>query len=181
MNLPPKAPSALQSYQTILYNRALHPEFFALRDRRVILHGDYEFESWLMDGGHLLRFEFGGLCASELVSFQEDGLPDSGVVSAFLCAGERDFEHEFKEHGVKYMTTVQTETLSENLYAATFDEMIAHAEESGAMIQRWRDEVGRCLSIVDVQRFATETHTQAYHLLASGGIVLRTQTIFEHR
>ncbi len=181
MNLPSKAPSALQSYQTILYNRALHPEFFALRDRKVILQGDYEFEAWIMEGGHLLRFEHNGLCASELVSAQVDGLPDSGVVSAFMCAGEREFEHEFKEHGVRYMTTAQTETLSENLFAATSDEMRAHVAETGAMCHEWHDGVGRCLSIVDIQQFTTETHAQCYHLRAAGGIVLRTQTIFEHK
>ena len=56
-----------QSYQVVLYNRALHPELFDLRDRKVTTHGRYELESWLMPGNHVLRFGLGDLCLSELV------------------------------------------------------------------------------------------------------------------
>ncbi len=42
MNLPTK--NSLQSYQVILYHRALHPELFQLRGRKVVRHGDYELE-----------------------------------------------------------------------------------------------------------------------------------------
>lgn len=178
MSLPTK-PNNLQSYQAILYDRALHPELFPLRDRRVVAHDDYEAEAWIMAGAHLLRFEHKGLCACELVTDRETGLPENGVVTAFLCAGERDFEHSFKKDNVNYMTTVQTETLSENLYIATFDELHQYATEAHALIHQWQDECGRCLSIIDMQRYNGEIHAQSYHLMAQGGLVLRTQTIFE--
>ncbi|MCC6676988.1 MAG: DUF2617 family protein [Phycisphaerales bacterium] len=177
MNLPTK--NSLQSYQVVLYHRALHPELFQLRGRKVIRHGDYELESWVMSGSHLLRFEHKSLCASELVTDQDRNLPEGGVVTAFLCAGERDYEHAFKKDRVTYMTTVQTETLSDNLFAATYEEMLDFGRESGALTHAWEDESGRCLSMIDVQRYSTEVHAQAYHLIANGGIVLRTQTIFE--
>src|SRR5688572_11974601 len=121
MNLPVK--HSLQSYQMFLYGRALHPELFPLRRRKVVNHGRYELEVWAMDGAHLLRFEMGPLCACELLTAQEGRLPEHGVVSAFLAAGERDFEHRFEKDKVTYMTTIQTETLSENLYLATFEEI----------------------------------------------------------
>lgn len=179
MNLPTR-PSGVQSYQTVLYNKALHPELFSLKGRRVVAHGDYELEAWIMAGCHLLRFERTGLCLSELVTDQEDGLPDSGVVSTFQCAGERDFEHDFKKDGVNYMTTVQTETLSENVYLSTLREMRALVTESGCLAHAWNDAAGPCLSLIDTQRFKREVHAQCYHLVASGGFVLRTQSIFEH-
>lgn len=180
MNTQTTRSNSLQSYQTILYSRALHPELFQLRSRRVIKHGAYELEAWLTPGGHILRFEHGAVCASELLTDQERNLPTNGVVTAFLCAGERDYEHAFGKT-VTYMTTVQTETLSENLYAATFEEMLAFVRESGAMAHLWNDDAGQCLSIIDLQRYNREVHAQAYHLLAGGGIVVRTQTIFEHK
>ncbi|TVS01237.1 MAG: DUF2617 family protein [Phycisphaerales bacterium] len=176
---PQTKSNSLQSYQTILYDRALHPELFPLRERRVVRHGAYEAELWLMPGGHLFRFEFGTMCASELVTDQEGNLPDSGVLSAFLCAGERDFEHRFPKAKAGYMTTVQTETLSENLYMATYEEMMDHAREAEAMSFAWHDS-GPCLSVLDVQRYSREIHMQSYHLIAAGGVVLRTQSIFEH-
>jgi hypothetical protein len=173
--------NSLQSYQVVLYDRALHPELFQLRQRRVMTHGGYELESWVMRGAHALRFEYRGMCVTELVSDQEHGLPDSGVVAAFLCAGERDFDTSFERLKIGYMTTVQTEQLSENLYLATYEEMLDYASEVDAISHRWEDAAGPGLSMLDVQRFSKEIHIQSYHLVAAGGIVLRTQTIFEHQ
>ncbi len=178
MTVPAK--SNLQSYHVILYSRALHPELFPLRGRRVFKHGAYELEAWIMAGAHLLRFEHHNLCASELVTDQDTQVPQSGQVSAFLAAGEHEFEHQFPRERVVYMTSVQSEQLSENLYLATYDEMLALARLNDAVHLRWEDEAGRCLSVVDVQKYSKEVHAQCYHLVASGGVVLRTQTIFEH-
>jgi hypothetical protein len=180
MNLPTK-PNVLQTYQVVLYNRALHPELFPLKGRRVVKHGDYELEAWVMPGSHILRFEYKTLCACELLTDQDKNIPAAGVVTAFLCAGERDFEHKFPKDGVNFLTTVQTETLSENLYNATYNEMIDFAREMSALAHAWTDDGGKCLSIVDIQRYNREVHAQSYHLVASVGLVLRTQTIFEHR
>jgi hypothetical protein len=177
MNMPVK--HSLQSYQMLLYGRALHPELFPLRKRKVVKHGEYELEVWAMDGAHLLRFEMRSLCACELLTAQEGRLPEAGVVSAFLAAGERDFEHRFAKERVTYMTTIQTETLSENLYIATFDEILDYARASDSLIHRWEDDAGKCLSVIDTQKMNGEVHVQCYHLVAQGGVVIRTQTIFE--
>lgn len=172
--------TSLQTYQTILYKCALHPELFQLRGRRVVKHADYELEGWLMQGAHIFRFEHGTLCCSELVTDQEGGLPSGGVVTAFLCAGDRDYEHRFERAGITFMHSVQTETLSENLFDSTFREMQEFAREAGALSCEWDTEQGRNLSIIDLQRYGKEIHCQAYHLHANGGVVLRTQTLFEH-
>ena len=171
--------NCLATYQVVLYDRALHPELFQLKGRRVLTRPGYECECWLMAGGHLIRFKKPGLCAAELLVDREDGLPSSGVVSAFLAAGERDYEHLFEKEGVNYIHTVQTEQLSENLYIDTLAEMRDHAREVEGLLHEWDDEAGTNLSLVDLQRYNRELHAQSYHLLAQGGVVIRTQTIFE--
>ena len=179
MSMPVKG-NSLQSYQVLLYSRALHPELFPLRGRKVVRHGNYEFEVWVMEGAHLLRFEHATLCACELLTGQEGKLPEAGLVTGFLAAGERDFEHRFVRDRVTYMHTVQTETLSENLYVSTFDEILDYGRSAETLIHRWETEEGENLSMVDMQRFNKEIHAQCYHLIAQGGIVIRTQSIFEH-
>jgi len=62
----------------------------------------------------------------------------------------------------------------------TPDEMLDYARGTDALCHRWTDEAGECLSMIDTQRYNREIHAQAYHLIAQGGIVIRTQTIFEH-
>ncbi|HYE61291.1 MAG TPA: DUF2617 family protein [Phycisphaerales bacterium] len=179
MNLPTKT-NVLQTYQIILYNRALHPESMALKGRRVVKHGEYELEAWILPGTHMLRFDHRTLCVSELLTDQERTPPLQGQVSSFLCAGERDVEHRFPREKVTYMTSVQTETLSDSLYAASLEEMLDHARLNHSLSHTWDDEAGRCLSILDIQRMARQVHVQSYHLIASAALVLRTQTIFEH-
>ncbi len=170
-----------QAYQAILYDRALHPELFNLRSRRVHVSPRGELETWLMPGSHMLRFDRGDACASELLIDRENGLPEAGVISAFLCAGEHEFEHTFEQQKLTYMLSVQTESLSENLYAATMREMREHAAENESDAFAWTTEAGENLSLLDVQVYHDQVHVQAYHLIARGGFVLRSQSLFEHK
>ncbi len=172
--------SFLQTYQTTLYSRPLHPELFEILDTRSIRFGPYQFEAWIMAGRHMCRFEITSACACEVVSETSHGLPDTGIVESILCAGEREFEHRFTRSELSYMTSVQTEQLSPNLYLSTFEELDDFAREGDAMVHRWDDEIGPCMSILDMQRFAKELHLQSYHLIAREGLILRTQSLFEH-
>lgn len=169
----------LQAYQTVLYNRALHPELFTLAQRKRLESSEFEFEAWLTPGGHVLRFERGRICACELVSDQEDQLPAAGVVSALLCAGDREFEHAFERSDVRYMTSVQSETLTENLYLSTYEELSAFAGEQRAMTYARDTAAGPNLSFLDIETYSHEVQVDAYHMQAQGYLVLRTQTIFE--
>lgn len=180
MNAPIKSPS-LQAYRLVLYRRALHPELFDIRGRRTIDYGEYEFEAWIMPGSHLMRFQHDTTTATEFITDHDIPLNERGLIADIQCAGEKDHEHPFSDK-LNYLVTVQTETLPQNLYTATYRELVEFGEESGAMMHLWQNELGgRCASILDVQRFRKEVHAQAYHLLANGGIVVRSQTIFEHK
>ncbi len=178
MSTPAKSLS-LQTYRVVLYGRALHPELFKVRDRRVISHGGYDFEAWLMSGSHLMRFQTGETCATELTTDQEDGVPERGAIAVVPCAGEREHEQEFMGV-INYACSVQTEQLPESIYRATYEELLEFGRESDALIHEYLDDDGgRCASILDLQRYRNEVHGQAYHLQARGGLVLRTQSLFE--
>ncbi len=172
--------NALQSYQTIVYDRVLHPEWFDMVGRRQAGQRAWELEAWLTPGGHVLRFEHGEHRVSELVTYQEDNLPNRGVVLALPSLSEKDVEHEFSDLGITYYTGVTCETLSRNLYLTTLDEMREHIVENDSLHHYWEMGDGPCLSVLDMQAFSREVHVQSYHLLASSGVVVRTQTIFEH-
>lgn len=178
MNLQPK-PHGLLAFQTTIYGRALHPELFQLKGRKVLKHAGLELEAWLMPGGHLLRLQSGTSCLCELLLDQDKCAPEGGIVHSFLCAAEHDYEKSFDAAGVHYIHSIQTETLSETLFDATLEEMRLHAKEMQSLGYEWTDGAGRCLSAIDMQRYGRELHAQSYHLLASGGVVVRTQTIFE--
>jgi hypothetical protein len=171
--------TSLQAYHMVLFRNALHPEFFGIEGRRRIEHGPYEFEAWVFGGGHALRFETGGACLSEIVTERVEKLPERGHVASLPCAGERDHDAEFSDR-IVYMTSMQTETLSDHLYISTFNELREHGVDSGGLVTQWDDELGRPnLSVLDMQRYNREVHVQGYHLRSDCGLVLRTQSIFQ--
>lgn len=178
MTLVNKTPS-IQAYRLLLYQRPLHPELFGVHDRRIITQSDYELETWIMPGGHVLRFQAANQCLSEAVIDKDDSLPQRGLLQALPCLGEKDLEQTL-DGSIRYMTSIQTELLSDNLFAATLNEMKDFAQASEALWFQWSDADGALnLSVLDVQPYKREIHIQSYHLVGSATFVLRTQTIFE--
>ena len=176
---PKPAYGFLGNYQVLLYGRALHPEPFQLKARRVLKESAFEAEGWLMRGSHVLCFRRGFSRASELVTSQSRDLPTAGLVSGFLCNGEHEFNHNFGPESCAYYTSVQSENMNEAMFRATYDEMMDFGREKAALVHTFEDEKGSCLSMLDFEARANGVHIDAYHLLASGGIVLRTQSLFE--
>jgi hypothetical protein len=171
--------TSLQNYHMLAFRKALHPEFFGIESRQRVQHGDYETEAWIFRGGHSLRFTLNGFCMSEVVVEHIDQIPDRGLITALPCAGERDFEEKVAENLV-YMTTMQTETLSDHLYLGTYKEMMAHARDNDSLFAAWTDAAGKPnLSLIDVQHFRNEVHVQGYHLRSDCGLVLRTQSMLQ--
>ncbi|MSR40655.1 MAG: hypothetical protein EXS10_01970 [Phycisphaerales bacterium] len=171
--------ATLQNYHLLLFRKALHPEFFGIEGRRRVQHGEYETESWVFKGGHAVRFQLGGQTLCEVVYEHIDQIPDRGLIAALPCAGERDFEEKVAEN-LLYMTTMQTEQLSDHLYVGTYKELMQHARENNSLFSSWTDHCGKQnLSVIDVQRFRTEVHIQGYHLRSDCGLVLRTQSMLQ--
>ncbi len=171
--------TSLQNYHMLAFRKALHPEFFGIESRNRVEHADYETEAWIFRGGHSLRFQLNGFCLSEVVVEHIDQIPDRGLIAALPCAGERDFEEKVADNLI-YMTTMQTETLSDHLYLGTYKEMMQHARENDSLFSAWTDAAGKPnLSLIDVQHFQKELHVQGYHLRSDCGLVLRTQSMVQ--
>lgn len=179
MNLSSSKSSSLQSYNMLLYRTAIHPEFFQIAGRRRIEHNGYEFEAWVFKGGHVFRFQQEGSCATEVVTDSFERLPGKGLVTTLPCAGEKDHDAEINDRLV-FMTSIQTETLSDHLYNSTYLELVEHGRMCEGLMTMWNDEQGRHnLSMVDVQRYSDQMHVQAYHCRSDCSLVLRTQSIFQ--
>ena len=168
-----------QLFRLMVYQRALHPELLKLQGRWLYRHGDYEAECWITPSGHAVRFQVDKNTLTEVVIEKGDHLPELGLVHALPCLGEKDYQLDDNSH-IGYVTTVQTESLSENLYRATYLEMKDYADKSNALTHGWQSDDGTSnLSILDIQKFKREFHVQSYHLIGSSSMVLRTQSIFE--
>ena len=171
--------STTQIFHLMVYRRALHPELFDLRGRRCHRQGGYEAETWVAPGAHVVRYQVGRDALTEAVVECGDHLPETGLIHALPCIGEKEYELD-RAGPIGYFTTVQVESLTTNLFMATYREMADFALEGEALSHQWEDEEGRLnLSLLDVQKYKREFHLQSYHLLGSNCTVLRTQSIFE--
>ena len=171
--------SHTQMFRLMVYKRALHPELFELQGRRSCQQSTYEVEAWVVAAGHALRFQVDEVCLTEAVLESSDHLPETGLIHALPCLGEKEYELPV-DSNIGYVTTVQTEALTDNLYNATYREMRNVGLESDALFHAWTDPEGTpCLSLIDTQKYKREFHVQTYHLLGNSGVVLRTQSIFE--
>lgn len=171
--------TSLQAYHMMVYQNAIHPEFFQIEGRKRIAYAGYDYEGWVFRGGHALRFEYDDVCLVEVVTELPEKLPEKGLSALLPCAGERDHDAEFEEQ-VIYMTSMQTETLSDHLFLGTYNELREHAVECDCIVSEWDGDSGKPnLSVVDVQRYNREIHVQGYHMRSDCGLVLRTQSIFQ--
>jgi hypothetical protein len=173
--------SNTQIFRLMVYRRALHPELFELQGRRRHNQAEYEVESWIAPAVHVVRFGTEGQCITEAVLEDGDHLPEHGLIHALPCLGEKDYELD-DEGLLGYVTTVQTESLTDSLYSATHRELRELAAEPSALCHEWKDADGApCMSLLVSERYKREYHIQSYHLLGGSGMVLRTQSIFEVR
>ena len=171
--------SGLQPYSMLLYRGPIHPEFFSIAGRRQTTHPDFDFETWVFPGGHVIRFEHATTTLCEVVTDDVTDLPDRGLVTTMPCSGERDFEEIFGDR-ITFVTSIQTETLSDHLYLSTYQEMLEHGEDPACLMTTWQtDNNHPSLSLVEFQRYSDQVHVQAYHLRGDGLMVLRTQSILQ--
>jgi hypothetical protein len=178
-NVSPAKSSSPHAYAMLLYRRAVHPEFFGIEARRKVQHGDYEFEGWIFKGGHCIRFQYGAISFCEVVVDNPTSLPDRGLAGTLPCAGEHDHDEKITEE-INYMTSIQSESLSDHLYLGTYKEMLQHGRDSDSLMVAWSEPNGKQnLSLIDLQRFRNELHVQSFHLRAASGLVLRTQSMVQ--
>jgi hypothetical protein len=157
----------------------VHPEFFKIGGRRRMEQPNYEFEAWIHPGGHTFRFEFDGATVTEVVVPEGHTLPDRGMLSTIACIGEKDVEEVFSDR-ITYVTSIQTESLSDHLYLGSYREMLEHADRTDGLLLDIPAKGGLpSLSLIEFQRYADQIHTQSYHLVGDGGLVLRTQSILQ--
>jgi hypothetical protein len=166
------------TYSMALFRSAVHPEFFSIEERVEVQHNGYDFEGWLCKGGHVLRFEYEGICVTEIIFPEVGDLPDRGHVTTLVCAGERDHEQDFGDR-ITLINSMQIEFLPDHLFGDSFTELTDFAQEVNAKVIHYEDGKNRGLSILDVQRYNDQLHVQSYHLHSEHGTVLRTQSIFE--
>ena len=170
----------IQTHQLLLYRNPVHPEFFKIGGRIHMETATYEVEAWVHPGGHTVRFEFEGATVTEIVSPELQTLPERGVLTTIPCIGDKDFDEVYSDR-ISYVTSIQTENLSDHLYMSSYQEMLEHGQQQpDCLMMPGADNTGLpSLSVIELQRYADQVHIQSYHFCGKSGFVLRTQSILQ--
>lgn len=177
---PVQAQASLLAYRLLIFDRQVTPGLFNAQKTRSIRSDNYDFEMLVSHGSHLVQFGSRGHWLGESITPAEYPTTPVGCIESLPCLGERDHDGYFPGD-VRYIVTIQTENISENLYRSMLAEMIEFARSNNALCHRWTQSGSRMESgsFMDVQRLHNEVHFQAWHMDATTGLIVRSQTIFE--
>ena len=114
-----------------LYERALHPELFAVRATARAERPWYAATLCLCDAGHLVEFRAGGRTLTEVLAPRDFELPDRGKRVGRRLVGARledvRFDRDAAAPAVRYQAGHQAETLAADVFAHVTEELLADA------------------------------------------------------
>ena len=107
-------------------------------------------------------------------------MPERGLVASFRCRGEK--QHEYRhETGIRYMMNLQTELVSEKVYAKVHADLSSSADKRGVFVPfpQWGDGDLTPFTYIDFRANPRGLHVFAFHTFPEDLTVIKTQTLFE--
>ncbi|MFO0888995.1 MAG: DUF2617 family protein [Isosphaeraceae bacterium] len=107
-----------------VYERALHPEWFATRVHRRIPRGRWEADVRIIAGGHVVNFATGAVRLTEVLSGPETILPEPGLL---FHSGVRSERSARLESGgvVEYQSCFEVERVDPEVFRHLCAELVA--------------------------------------------------------
>ena len=166
----------------LLYSRPLHPELFdVVRDQRV-QRDDYLANVCITDTCHLIEWQHGKVCLTELVTTVDNPLPQKRRLLACRLRGERTETIQCAP-AVVYQTSVTVERLQPEVYSRIHDELESDSLRRG-IFHNFRPHDRLALSPIShiaIEARASGLLVQAFHTFPDDCTVLKTQSLFEFK
>lgn len=163
-----------------VYQRALHPDWFATRAHRRLAHKKWTADVRIVDGGHAITWSAGESRVSEVLSASDTALPDLGQLFRSPVRHERSTSLA-PGGGIQYQVCFEAERVDRLVFSHVCDELVLDASDH-CLIHRarasnrmapqplsyiWLDATTRRLSVFCVHTFPDEL------------ALVRTQSLFE--
>jgi hypothetical protein len=164
----------------LLYSRALHPELFRIYHQDALVKRHYEAQVWVTGLSHVVGFFHARAAMTEVIARADEGLPERGRLLTMAMRGSRDRKVDHI-NGIRFLTSVQVEKMSERLFARTHAELYAQASRNGIFVlfPEWAGGGLAPFSYVDYDAKVRHLHVFAYHAFPDELAIIKTQSIFE--
>jgi len=178
MMAPRGRQTAVSDLRLSVYLRALHPEFFDIREGRAFDGFAFDGHMWLIDVGHVVIFVDGPDAVTEVVARKDLELPKRGLARAADLTGER--EHRVEARGtLLYQMTYQVDACSVGRYVQEAEDLLASARSGHVYAEGPLAGPARAFSYAVPEPRGRGLLVHAWHGFPTERTILRTQTLIE--
>ena len=166
--------------QFSLFDRAIHPELFAIQLVREFSRHDFVVKLMLTEAGHALDIRHGNFICTEVLSQQSQMLPETRQIFVHRLAGERTERHQ-PAPNITYQSCFLLEKQPMEVFLHQQDELCRDGEKTGVFHRlQPPDRLGLSpLTFVDLQARPGSLSIHVYHTFPDEFAIVKTQTLID--
>lgn len=165
-----------------VFDRTLHPDWFATRGFRRIEQLGWEADLRIIDGGHAVVFRSGSIRLAEILSGPETTLPEAGLLFHSHLRRERSAVVR-PGGGIEYQSCLEVERVDREIFRHLCEEIrldgsphrLYHSFPSSNRL------APAAISQVIVSSRVNDLSIQWFHTFPDECAIVRTQSLFEVR
>jgi hypothetical protein len=165
-----------------VFTRAIHPDWFAVRQHRRVGQDGWEADIRIIEGGHAIIFRAGPVRLTEVLAGPETLLPEPGLL--FHSPIRRERSTTLRPGGeLDYQTCFDVERVDPEVFAHLSDEMTLDASR-GRLFHHFAPANRMApapISHIHVEARVRGLSVHAFHTFPDERAIVRTQSLFEPR
>jgi hypothetical protein len=165
-----------------VFSRAIHPDWFAVRQHQRITQEGWEADIRIIEGGHAIAFRSGPVRLSEVLAGPETQLPEPGLL--FHAPLRRARSTSLEPGGlISYQACYEVERVDPEVFAHLSDEMTLDASR-GRLFHQFTPSnrmAAAPISHILIESRVRGLSVHAFHSFPDERAIVRTQSLFEPR
>jgi hypothetical protein len=163
-----------------VFNRSLHPEWFATRQFRRFENKRWTADVRIVDGGHTAAFSSGSVRLTEVLCGPDTNLPEFGRL--FYSHVRRERSTILRPDAmIEYQTCLEVERVDAEIFRHLCDEMTL--DPTGNLLIHCFPASNRLapppISHIQISARANDVAIQSFHSFPEECAIVRTQSLFE--
>lgn len=163
-----------------LYDRPLHPELFEVLAVRTVLKRDFTLTVRITRTGHAISWDGPNGHLTEVAAEVGATLPSQRSIFRHKMRGEKNVSHNITPK-LKYQTSFQIETLTDEVYVHTHEEILRDGLRRG-LLHNFRPDnrlTMAPLGFVTTEAWAGNLVVSTFHTFPAERTIVKTQSLIE--
>ena len=165
-----------------VFSRAVHPDWFAVRQHRRVGQDGWEADIRIIEGGHAIIFRAGAVRLTEILTGPETLLPEPGLLFHSPIRRERSTTLRPSE-ALDYQTCFEVERVDPEVFAHLSDEMVLNTSRC-RLFHRFAPANRMApapISHIHFEARISGLSVHAFHSFPDERAIVRIQSLFEPR